>query len=52
MDLKTLANEIEDVLDPASMDKVLMYYKDVQEEDEEFMQVCTFFNSHRKVRKL
>ncbi|XP_037866824.1 uncharacterized protein LOC101745833 isoform X1 [Bombyx mori] len=39
MDLKTLANEIEDVLDPASMDKVLMYYKDVQEEDEEFMQI-------------
>lgn len=43
MELETLANEIEDVADPSSFDKVLIYYEELQSEAEDYMEVTLSF---------
>lgn len=40
VELEALAKDINDVTDPSSYDKVLIYFEELQKEGEEFIEVC------------
>lgn len=39
MDLRGIAEDIDDINDPSSMDKILMYMEEIKDEDYFFMEV-------------
>lgn len=41
MELSEVINSIEDITDPSSMEKILMYVDYIQTQDEEFIEVRT-----------
>lgn len=44
LEIEKLANDIDDVTDPSSFDKVLSYLEELQNEAEEYMEVTMFIS--------